>query len=293
MSFGKKQKQQTTQYERENQQIGRDAYQNIQPAVDRMNTLAMNPDEYRKNAINTYWNAENSAQWSDAQRNMLRNLSNATAHNYAATGGGYSSAGNKYYDDVSRLMNDYNARLWDKGIEGSQNMLTQDYNLTTNDLENLRKLHAGAQTADAIDAYNKVIDQSNKTWYTEPLAQIGNVVEALPIGGYKYIGTGMKLGANALSKDYSDTLARLSGQFNGTTDPNAYKNSATSLGGLVSGSMKNLLGDTSTQLGQWAQKYNNQQPQQTQYANYDPETLRRMFVNGQIDLDTYYRLVNG
>ena len=282
MSFGKKQKQQATQYERENQELGRQAYPQIQPTLDRIGDLTMNPDTYRKQYLNDYYNLENSAKWNDAQRQNLRTLNSATSRNYAATNGGYSSAGAKYYDDKLRAVNDANARLWDEGVRTAEGLRTNDLKGTQTYYRNLIGQHDLAQTADAIDTYNNVVDQANKRWWTEPIAQRGNVVESLPIGGYKYIGTGMKLGANALSKDYSDSLARLSGQFGGTSNPQAFKNSATGLAGLASGSVSNLLGDNSTVLGQRNNIMNNQKSRVMQDADgnlYEVQadgTLRRM-----------------
>lgn len=241
MTFGKKQKQAKTQYENENQDIGRNAYTQMQPALDRIGDLTMNPDDYRQKMINTYYNTDNSAQWSDAQRNALRTLSNATAHNYAATHGGYSSAGDRYYDDTQRAVNDYNARLWDRGVQSGNAMYQQDLGNTQNYYRTLLGTHDLAKAPDAIDAYNQQLDEANKTWWTEPLAQVGNAVEQFAPGWWKAIGTGMKMGANAASKDYSDSLARLSGQFGGTSDPTAFKSSATDFGGLMSSGANNWM----------------------------------------------------
>ena len=89
--FGKKSKQVKTQYETENQQLGRQAYPYIQPARDRMNDLSMNPDKYRQEYINKYF-GKDTAEWNDAMRNYQRIMGNTTANNYNATHGGYSSA---------------------------------------------------------------------------------------------------------------------------------------------------------------------------------------------------------
>lgn len=241
MTFGKKQKQEKTQYEAENQVLGRNAYSQIQPAADRMGDLTMNPDEYRQKMMNTYYNPEKSAEWSDAQRNILNTMANATAHNYAATGGGVSSSGNKYYDNNQRNMNDYAARLYDRGVQGANALYQGDLNNTRNYYSTMLGQHNLAQTGDAIDAYNKVLDEANKTWWTEPLTQVGNAVEQFAPGWWKAIGTGMKMGANAGSKDYSDSLARLGGQFGASNDPTSYSNSATDFGGLVSSGANNWM----------------------------------------------------
>ena len=238
MGFGKKAKQVKTQYETEGQQLGREAYTNMQPTLDRIGNLAMNPDEYRQRQLNTYYNSDNSAKWSDAQRMTRRTLADATANNYNATHGGYSSAGSKYYDDVIRKMNDYNARLWDTGVGTVNNMLTQDTNLARNYYNDLWKTHDLAQAPDAIDEYNKQIDQYNKQRWTEPVAQLGTAIESFAPGWFKLIGTGMKAGAYAGSTDYSNNLARLAGQFDGDNDPSQYRTSASNIGSLLGSSLK-------------------------------------------------------
>lgn len=308
MSFGKKQPQVKTQSETENQQIGRQANQYIIPAMQRANDLSMNSDKYRKQYIDDYFT--NSASWNDAQRNMRRQLANATANNYAATHGGYSSAGSKYYDDVTRGLNDYNARLWDQGVKTGDSLWQNDLNAVTGNLSNMNTLHGLAAQGDAIDAYNQQLKEANKRWWTEPLAQIGNAVESMAPGWWKLIGTGMKAGANAASKDYSDSLARLSGQFGGTNDPTAFKNSASDFAGLMSSGVNNWMnwGGLNGSIAQNTAKLNNLNSQtnlnnavannpqllQTIFNNTNnKDTLMNMFKNGQISLDEFYRILNG
>lgn len=241
MTFGKKAKQVKTQYETENQNLGRAAYPKIEPTLNRISDLTMNPDEYRKNIIDTYYNSDNSAQWSDTQRNIRRNMANATANNYAATHGGYSSAGQKYYDDVTRAMNDYNSRLWDYGVSGANNMYNSDLTNTNNYYKTLLSTHDLAKTGDAIDAYNQQVDKANKQWWTNALNQVGSAVEALAPGPWKAIGTGMRVGGWAGSTDYGDSLARLGSQFGASSDPNAYRTGAEDLGGIVSSGLNNWM----------------------------------------------------
>lgn len=241
MGFGKKEKIQKTQYETENQNLGRAAYPKIQPALDRVGDLTMNPDEYRKNLIDTYYNSDNSAQWSDAQRNIRRNLSNATANNYAATHGGYSSAGQKYYDDVTRAMNDYNSRLWDYGVNSANNMYNSDLANTSNYYKTLLGTHQLAEQGDAIDNYNELVDKQNKQWWANALNEIGSGVEALAPGPWKAIGTGMRVGAWAGSKDYGDAMAMRGKQIGLSGDPDAYRSGSEDLGGIVSSGINNWM----------------------------------------------------
>lgn len=257
MGFGKKQPQTKTRYETENQQLGRNAYPQIQPTLDRIGDLAMNPDEYRQNQLNTYYNANNSAQWSDAQRNTLRTLANATANNYAATHGGYSSAGNKYYDDNVRAVNDYNARLWDAGVNNVNNMLTQDTNLAQNYYKNLLAQHDMAAVPDAVDAYNDVIDKANKNSWTNIANTIGQGLSAIPNPYTKAIGAGLQFAGAAGSKDYSGSLSRLGALagINKAGETSQYINPATNLGATMSNVLDQAnKNDTWSKLANW---YNN------------------------------------
>ena len=241
MALGKKAKQVKTDYEGEGQELGKYAYPKINPALDRIGDLTMNPDDYRKNLLNTYYNSDNSAMWSDAMRNYRRQMANATANNYAATGGGYASTGDKYYNDVQRYQNDLNSRLWDYGVNSAQKMYNQDLANTQNYYNTLRNQWDLKKTGDAIDAYNQQVDKANKQWWSNALNEVGSAVEAMAPGWWKAIGTGMRLGGYAGSTDYSDNLARLAGQFGGNSDPSAYKNGATDLSGIVSSGMKNWM----------------------------------------------------
>ena len=238
MSFGNKQPQTKTQYETENQQIGREAFTKMGDALNRYGDMASNPDTYRKNLLNDYYNSDNSALWSDAQRATRRNLMDATANNYAATHGGYSSAGNKYYDDVTRRMNDYNARLWDYGVNTVNNMYDSDLTNARKYYGDLGSTHDLARTGDAIDAYNDVIKQSNKNAWTGMLSNAGKVVSAIPTPWTRAIGAGMMVAGNAFSKDYSDSLARLQNEISPSQAGalgyiNQFQNPATNFSGQL------------------------------------------------------------
>lgn len=229
MALGKKQKATASQLERENQQLGRDAYTQMQPAIDRYGDLASNPDEYRQQMINTYYDPNKSAQWSDAQRQMLRTLGNATARNYNATHGGYSSSGNRAYDDQVRAVNDYAARLWDAGVTGGNNLYQSDLGTARQYVDDLGNIHNLAAAADNIDAYNNLVDQSNKNRFSGILSNVGGVIGSIPTPLTRGIGAGLSLAGAATAKDYSDALAMRAGQMGLKADPNAYKNPATNL----------------------------------------------------------------
>lgn len=246
MAFGKKAKNQKTQYQTENQQLGRQAYPYIQPAFERYQDLTMNPDTYRQQGINDYFNT--SASWNDALRNYNRQMAQATANNYNATGGGYSSAAQRYYNDVQRNQNDYNARLYDQGVKTVENMLTNDidragsaYNLATGQ-------HNLAAQPDAIDTSNALIDKNNRNAWSNMLQQGGKVVSMFgPVG--KVVGGAMQLGGWAGSTDYSNAIANALNSGNIKSDASAYANPATDLGTTIAGmNIDKMRGDS----GYWS-----------------------------------------
>lgn len=234
MAFGKKAKTPKTQYQTENQQLGRDAYGRITPALDRLESLSMNPDEYRQQGINNFFNS--SADWNDAMRQYRRQMNQATANNYNAMNGGYSSAGQKYYDDTQRYANDLNSRLYDRGVQTVNNMLSQDTGLAQNYYNTLMGQHDLAAQPDAIDTANQLIDKSNKNAWSNILGQAGTMVESLAPGWWKLIGTGMKAGANAGSTDYSNAIANVLNSANIKSDASTYANPSTNLGSLITSS---------------------------------------------------------
>ncbi|MBQ2350090.1 MAG: hypothetical protein II393_02320 [Cytophagales bacterium] len=238
MGFGKKQEVKKTKSEKENQQLGRQAYPSIQPAADRIGNLAMNPDEYRQTQLNTYY-GPNTATWSDAMRNYQRRMGDVTANNYAATHGGYTSAGQKLYDDTQRYQNDLAARLYDKGVQSVNNMLNQDTNLAQNYYKDMLYQHNLAAQPDSIDAYNEAVRKANSNRWTGILDNLGSAVENYAPGYWKAIGTGMRLGANAGSTDTSDVLALRGGQIGLSGKPSDYANSVTDLGAIMSSGAKN------------------------------------------------------
>lgn len=232
MAFGKKAKNKKTQYQTENQQLGRRAYPYIQPAFERYQNLTMNPDTYRQQGIDDYFNT--SASWNDALRNYSRQMAQATANNYNATGGGYSSAAQRYYDDVQRNQNDYNARLYDRGVNTVENMLTNDIDRAGNAYNLATGQHNLAAQPDAIDTSNALIDKNNRNAWSNMLQQGGKVVSMFgPVG--RVVGGAMQLGGWAGSTDYSNAIANALNSGNIKSDASAYTNPATDLGTTITG----------------------------------------------------------
>lgn len=227
MAFGKKAKTPKTQYQTEQQELGRKAYPYVQPAFERYQDLTMNPDKYRQEKADTYFNSD--ADWNDALRNYRRQMSNTTANNYAATGGGYSSAAQRYYDDVQRAANDYNARLYSRGLSNVENMLGNDITYAGNAYNLANAQHAYAMQPDAIDTANELIDKNNRNVWSNMLQGAGKVVSMIPTPVTRAIGTGMQLGGWAGSSDYGNAISNVLNGANIKSDASAYTNPATNL----------------------------------------------------------------
>lgn len=227
MAFGKKAKTPKTQYQTEQQKLGRKAYPYVQPAFERYQDLTMNPDKYRQEKADTYFNSD--ADWNDALRNYRRQMSNATANNYTATGGGYSSAAQRYYDDVQRAANDYNARLYSRGLSNVENMLGNDITYAGNAYNLANTQHAYAMQPDAIDTANALIDKNNRNAWSNMLQATGKVVSMIPTPITRAIGAGMQLGGWAGSTDYGNAISNVLNGANIKSDASSYTNPASSL----------------------------------------------------------------
>lgn len=203
MAIGKKKPTPKTRYQKEQQQLGRAAYPLIEPQRQRIADLTNNADQYRQEGINNYFNS--GAEWNDAMTNYRRQMANAAANNYNATHGGYSSAGQRVYDDYQKGLNDYNARLYNKGVNTIENMLSNDRNAAQSYYQDLIGQHDYAKQPDAIDVSNQLIEDSNKNWWTNALQQGGTVASMFgPVG--RVIGGAMQLGGWAGSTDYNDAI---------------------------------------------------------------------------------------
>lgn len=236
MAFGKKAKTPKTQYQTEQQKLGRAAYKDIEPQRQNIANLTNNADAYRQQGINNFFNSD--ASWNDAMRNYRRQMAQATANNYFSTGGGYSSAGQKYYDDTQRAANDLNSRLYTQGVNTVENMLGNDRSAAYDYYNLLNAQHGYAAQPDAIDEYNKLVDKQNKQWWVDQLYAHANLAEALAPKQWKAIGTVGKLGANALSTNYEDAMSNIGKTAFGSNyqaDPRA----VTDVNGVLASSANN------------------------------------------------------
>ena len=81
--------------------------------------------------LEKYINPAKAAEYSDFQRNYQRAMGQQTAQNYAATGGGYSSANQLAYDDLQRYYNHYANDLYAQGLTAANQLANNEYDMLT------------------------------------------------------------------------------------------------------------------------------------------------------------------
>lgn len=147
---------------------------NLQQIADYNNNPSARTDEY----LDKYYT--NTSAQNDFLREYNRAMANKTANNYSATGGGYSSAGQRSYDDLQRHENDLASRLYDQGVANAAAMAQQDFNNLLNAGTSYHNAYGLGKEYSDIQQYNNMVKQNNK-WYN----QIGQVLPAVgsAIGG--------------------------------------------------------------------------------------------------------------
>ena len=141
---------------------------NLQQIADYNNNPSARTDEY----LDKYYT--NTTAQNDFLREYNRAMNNKTSQNYSATGGGYSSAGQRSYDDLQRHENDLASRLYDQGVANAEAMAQQDFNnLLQSNIAYHNAYGLGKDYSD-IQQYNNMVKQNNK-WYN----QIGQVLPAV------------------------------------------------------------------------------------------------------------------
>ena len=174
---------------------------NLQQMADYNNNPSARTDEY----LDKYYT--NTSAQNDFITEYNRAMANKTAQNYSATGGGYSSAGQRSYDDLQRHENDLASRLYDQGVANAAAMAQQDFN-------NLLQSNAAYQNAyglgkeySDIQQYNNMVKQAN-AWNNQVgqvLPAVGSAVGSIwgPVGSAVGGAIGKGLGG-MMSTDTSD-----------------------------------------------------------------------------------------
>lgn len=176
-----------------------------QKNLTRMDEYLSDPTARQDMYLNKYYGADNVDQ-SDFLRNYKRAMGQTTANNYSATTGGYSSSGQRAYDDNQRYWNDYASRLRNQGVTNSYNMANQDYqNMVGANSSYLNAYGLGKAYSD-VDQYNDAVNKANSNWYSGVMSSVGKGLQAIPNPWTKAIGAGLSAAGSLTNNGAEDLL---------------------------------------------------------------------------------------
>ena len=206
-----------------------------QEGLDQLHDYTKNVQNRLDPYIEKYINPASAAEQSDFMRNYQRAMGHQTAQNYAATGGGYSSANQLGYDDLQRYYNDYASRLYNQGLTAANQLANNEYDMLTGALRSYDNAYKRGENYSNIDQYNDMVDQANSNAWTGWMNTLGDVGLASGNPYAMAAGAVLKGVGTAFGKDFSamDSLrARATGA---TGNSGQYSNTASNQVGLGKG----------------------------------------------------------
>lgn len=204
MAF-KRSKKKQTDYNIGGKAISDTAIPLYQKNLTRMDDYLSDPTARQDEYMNKYFST-NNAQNSDFLRNYQRAMSNVTGNNYSATSGGYSSSGQRAYDDNQRYWNDLGSRLQGNNVSTAYNMANQDYQNMLGANSSYQNAYGLGKAYSDIDQYNDLVDQANSRWYTGVMDALGEAGMASGNPWGMAIGAALKTGGSLLSNDAGEQL---------------------------------------------------------------------------------------
>lgn len=218
--------------------------QNLTQLGDYVSNVQNRLDPYLEN----YINLGQAASQSDFLRNYQRAMGQATAGNYAATTGGYSSLNQQGYDDQQRYYNDLAARMYSQGLGQAANLAAQEYQILANTPAIYNQAYKLGKEYSDIQQYNDMADQLNKNWWSNALASAGDTIGSIAMtsGNPLVMAIGGAIGgtmgtAGRMTGYDNSALGGLRAKATGTTGGNAY-------GGQVAGLAQDYIGKGLTNL---------------------------------------------
>ena len=141
---------------------------NLQQMADYNSNPSARTDEY----LDKYYT--NTSAQNDFLREYNRNMSNKASQNYSATGGGYSSAGQRAYDDLQRYEDDLASKLYDQGVANARAMAQQGFNNLLQSNTPYQNAYSLGKEYSDIQQYNNMVKQAN-AWNN----QVGQILPAV------------------------------------------------------------------------------------------------------------------
>lgn len=186
-----------TDWTRGGRDISNTAIPLYQENLTRMGDYLANPQARMDDYLTKYYGS-NAIQNQDFLRNYNRQIAQQMGNNFAATGGGYTSSGERALMDRQRALNDLAARLNQYGVKSSYDMANQDF-------QNMRGANADYYSAYGLgqpysqyEQYNSLVDQANNNWWSDAMSATGRVLSVIPTPWTMAAGAALQ-GAGALT----------------------------------------------------------------------------------------------
>lgn len=224
-----------TDWTRGGRDISNTAIPLYQDALKLQGEYLANPQERLNQYIQDYYT--NTADQNDFVNAYRRAMANTTGSNVAATSGGYTSSGQRAYDDTQRYYNDLASRLQQQGVTGASNLVNNWYNQLNAGLGNYQNAYNLGQNYSKIEQYNDLVDQSRNNWIGSALGGIGSALMSSGNPWGMAIG-GVMTGASGLvGTDTSGAMNAL-GMGSGGSGSSTGINTSEAFGSGLTGLMK-------------------------------------------------------
>lgn len=189
-----------TDYTRGGRDISNTAIPLYQQSLNQLGDYMSNVQS-RLDPYMDYANLANAATQSDFLRNYQRAMGQATAGNYAATSGGYSSLNQQGYSDQQRYYNDLAARMYSQGLNTASQLAGQEYQMLTGVPSIYNQAYQLGKDYSDTERYNKMASDINNNWWASALqnvGQLGGAVAGGIVGGPAGAVAGSQLGGGIL-----------------------------------------------------------------------------------------------
>lgn len=209
MAF-KRSKKKQTDYNIGGKAISDTAIPLYQKNLTRMDDYLSDPTARQDTYLNKYFGAD-SAQNSDFLRNYQRAMGNVTGNNYSATSGGYSSSGQRAYDDNQRYWNDMLSRLQGSNVLNAYNMAGQDYQNMLGANSSYQNAYSLGKAYSDVDQYNDMVNKANKNWYSGVMSAVGQGLSAIPNPWTMGIGSALSTAGSFTGNNAGELADQMAG----------------------------------------------------------------------------------
>lgn len=201
-----------TDYTKGGHEISQTAIPLYKSNLERMDQYLYDPTQYIDMYRDKYYT--DTTEQSDFMRDYQRAMAQRTGANYAATSGGYSSEGQRAYDDLQRYASDQANRLYTQGLSNSAAMAQQYYNNLLSASPVYHDAYGLGKEYSDIEQYNNAAEQNNKfgNQLAGSLGTIGTAIGSIwgPAGAAIGNALGSAIGGMT-STDYSSILGSVGG----------------------------------------------------------------------------------